>query len=60
MTPGLKACLLCILGDIIQYKKIIIYQLSYEILDIIMKIWPIITPIISIQYKNNNYLSIVL
>ncbi len=28
--------------------KLIIYQLSYEILDIIMKIWPFITPIMTI------------
>ncbi len=28
--------------------KLIIYQLSYEVLDIIMKIWPFITPIMTI------------
>ncbi len=44
-TPGLKACLLCIWG------KFIIYQLSYEILGIIMKIWPFITPILAILFS---------
>ncbi len=31
--------------------KLIIYQLSYEILDIIMKIWPFITPIMTIIFS---------
>ncbi len=31
--------------------KCIIYQLSYEILDIIMKIWPFITPIMTILFS---------
>ncbi len=30
--------------------KFIIYQLSYEILDIIMKIWPFITTIMTIIF----------
>ncbi len=45
MTPGLKACLLCILGDNNWIGKKIIYQFAYEISYIIMKIWPCITPI---------------
>ncbi len=31
-------------------EKIIIYQLSYQILDVIMKIWPFITPIMIIIF----------
>ncbi len=31
--------------------KLIIYQLSYEILDIIMNIWPFITPIMTILFS---------
>ncbi len=31
--------------------KLIIYQFCYEILDIIMKIWPIITPIMTIIFS---------
>ncbi len=32
--------------------QLIIYQLSYEILDIIMKIWPFITTIMTIIFQH--------
>ncbi len=35
--------------------KYIIYQFSYELLDNIMKIWPIITPIMKIIFFNMLY-----
>ncbi len=45
-TRTKSICLLRILG------KCIVYQLRYEILDIIMKIWQFVTPIMMIIFFN--------